>query len=58
MVHLPETAWSPSFVGTIQDRPYHLVSEDRFFFRGMESEKQKDGKEILVIWTITWERLK
>ena|SRR5438552_3535098 len=58
MVHLPQTAWPPSFAGTIQNRPYQLVSHDRFFFRGVESEKQKDGKEISVTWTITWERLK
>jgi hypothetical protein len=37
MVHLPETAWSPNFAGTIQERPYHLVSEDRFFFHGMRT---------------------
>ena len=58
MVHHPETAWSPNFPGTVQKRPYHLVSEDRFFFRGEEKEKQKDGTEIPVTWTITWERLK
>jgi hypothetical protein len=58
MVHLPETAGSPNWSGTVQKRPYYLVSQDRFFFRGMESEKQKDGNEISVTWTITWERLK
>ena len=58
IIHHPETAWSPNWVGTIQTRRYHLVSRDRFFFRGKEQEKQKDGTVIPVIWTITWERLK
>ena len=58
MVHHPETAWSPNWPGTSQERPYHLVSSDRFFFRGEEKEKQKDGTEIPITWTITWERLK
>jgi len=58
MIHRPETAWSPNYPGTIQERPYHLVSQDRFFFRGAGTEKQKDGTEVPVIWTITWERLK
>lgn len=57
-IHLPETAWSPNWVRTIQARRYHLVSPDRFFFRGTEQEKQKDGPVIPVVWTITWERLK
>ena len=58
MIHHPETAWSPNWVGTVQKRPYHLISQDRFFFRGEEKQKAKDGTEINVIWTITWERLK
>ena len=58
MIHHPETASSPNWVGTIQTRPYHLVSPDRFFFHGTEQEKQKDGTVIPVIWTITWQRLK
>lgn len=58
IVHHPETAWSPNWVGTNQRRRYHLVSADRFFFRGTEQEKQKNGTEIPVLWTITWERLK
>lgn len=58
MIHRPETASSPNYPGTTQERPYHLVNEDRFFFRGASTEKQKDGREVPVIWTITWERLK
>ena len=58
IIHHPETAWSPNWVGTIQKRPYHLVGPDRFFFRGTAEEKQKDGTVIPVVWTITWERLK
>ena len=58
MVHRPETASSPNWTGTIQERPYPLVSENRFFFRGQKKEKQKDGTEISVTWTIAWERLK
>jgi hypothetical protein len=58
IVHRPETAWSPTWPGSIQKRPYHLVNQDRFFFRGLASEKQKDGTEVSVTWTITWERLK
>ena len=56
MVHHPETSASPNWAGTSQERPYYLVSENRFFFRGQKKEKQKDGTEISV--TITWERLK
>jgi hypothetical protein len=58
MVHRPLTSSAPNWVGTVQERPYHLVSADRFFFRGQLKEKQKDGTEIPVTWTITWERLK
>jgi hypothetical protein len=58
MIHRPETAWSPNYPGTTQERPYHLVGEDRFFFRGAGTDKQKDGTEAPVIWTITWERLR
>jgi hypothetical protein len=58
MIHRPETAVSPNYPGTIQERPYHLVNADRFFFRGTSTAKQKDGIEVPVIWTITWERLK
>ncbi len=58
MIHHPETAWSPNYPGTTQERPYHLVNQDRLFFRGAGTEKQKDGTEVPVIWTITWERLK
>ncbi|MGB7332493.1 MAG: lipocalin-like domain-containing protein [Terriglobales bacterium] len=58
MIHHPETAASPNYPGTTQERPYQLVNEDRFFFRGASTEKRKDGTEVPVIWTITWERLK
>lgn len=58
MVHRPETASSPNWLETIQERPYHLVSEDRFLFRGQKKERHKDGSEIAVTWTITWERLR
>ena len=58
VVHRPQTAWSPNWIGTEQLRPYHLVSQDRFFFRGSEMQKQKDGTNVKVTWTITWERLK
>ena len=58
MIHRPQTASAPNLVGSEQPRPYHLVSQDRFFFRGTEPEKQKDGSEVQITWTITWERLK
>jgi hypothetical protein len=58
VIHHPETAWAPNWVGTEQQRPYHFVSQDRFFFRVPSREKQKDGTEIPVTRTITWERLK
>jgi len=58
IVHHPETASSPNWQGTIQKRPYHIVNGDQFFFRGVESETQKDGTKVSVTWTITWERLK
>jgi len=57
MIHRPETAWSPGWVGSEQTRPYHLVSQDRFFFRGEDAVDQKDGTRTLITWTITWERL-
>jgi hypothetical protein len=55
MIHLPETAWSPNWVGTRQERPYHLANADRFFFRG--EDKGENGQPG-VVWTITWERVK
>lgn len=58
IIHHPETAWAPNWVGTHQPRPYHLISQDRFFFRGPSKEKQNDGTDVPVTWTITWERLK
>lgn len=58
LIHHPETAWSPNWVGTAQHRPYHLISQDRFFFRGASKAKQKDGTDVPTTWTITWERLK
>jgi Lipocalin-like domain len=58
MIHRPETASLPNWVGTIQTRRYHLVSPERFFFSGTEQENQEDGTAITVVWTITWERLK
>ena len=58
IIHRPQTASLPNWLGTIQTRRYHLVSPDRFFFRGTEQEKQEDGTVIPVVWTITWERLK
>jgi len=57
MIHRPETAWSPNYPRTMQERPYHLVNHNRFFFHGEGTEKQKDGTQTKVIWTITWERL-
>ncbi|MFZ1917299.1 MAG: lipocalin-like domain-containing protein [Terriglobales bacterium] len=58
MIHRPETAWSHNYPGTIRERPYHVVNQERFFFCGEGTEEQKDGTEVPVIWTITWERLK
>lgn len=58
IIHHPETAWSPNWVGTIQKRRYHLVSPDRFFFRGTEQEQLPSGPVIPVVWTIGWERLR
>jgi hypothetical protein len=58
MIHHPDTAWSPNYPGTVLERPYRLVNQDCFSFRGAGTEKQKDGTEVPVIWTITWERLK
>jgi len=58
MIHRLETAAFPNYPGTTQERPYHLVNKDRFFFRGASTEKRDDGSEVPVTWTITWERLK
>jgi hypothetical protein len=57
MVHRPETAWSLNWVGSTQERPYHLLNADRFFFRG-ENKLKANGVETPVVWTITWERVK
>ena len=57
IIHRPETAWSPGWVGTVQSRPYLLLSQDRFCFRGQAPVEQKDGTRIVLTWTITWERL-
>src|SRR5262249_41584303 len=58
MIHFPQTAWSPGWVGSVQKRPYHFVSQDRFFFRGEEPLPQQGGKTGSLTWTITWERAK
>lgn len=58
IVHHPETAWSPNWLQTLQRRPYHLINQDRFFFRGTGTEKLQNGNEVPVVWTITWERLR
>ena len=57
IIHRPQTAWSPGWVGSEQLRPYHLLDQNRFFFRGEEIAEQKDGTKARVVWTITWERL-
>ena len=57
IIHHPETAWSPGWVGSVQTRPYHFVSQNRFFFQGEDEVDQKDGTKIVITWTITWERL-
>lgn len=57
MIHHPETAWSPGWVGSVQSRRYHLINQNRFFFRGEDPVNQKDGTRIVLTWTITWERL-
>jgi len=49
MIHHPDTAWSPNYPGTVLERPYRLVNQDCFFFRGAGTEKQKDGTEVPVI---------
>jgi len=57
IIHHPETAWSPGWVGSEQARPYHLVNQNRFYFRGEDEIEQKDGTRSVITWTITWERL-
>ena len=57
MIHHPETAWNPGWVGSVQSRPYHLVNQNHFFFRGEEHVDSKDGTRRVLTWTITWERL-
>lgn len=57
IIHRPETAWSPAWVGSEQSRPYHLINPNRFFFRAEDPVDQKDGTRIVLTWTITWERL-
>jgi len=57
MIHHPDTAWSPNYPGTVLERPYRLVNRLLFLPR-CGHRKQKDGTEVPVIWTITWERLK
>ena len=49
MIHYPETAWSPNYVGTVQMRPYHFESDDRLVY----SAKNEDG----TFWRVEWERV-
>jgi hypothetical protein len=50
VIHYPETAWSPNYVGTVQKRPYHFLSDDRLVYAG----KNEDG----TCWRVEWERLR
>jgi len=58
MVHHPETAWKPGYVGTVQRRPYHLTSQDAFYFSGTDTETRPTGEKVDVVWTISWVRVK
>ena len=50
LVHLPELAWSPNYVGTRQLRPYTL-QDDLLTFAG----KPLDEPEV-ESYLITWRR--
>ena len=58
MVHHPETAWKPGYVGTIQRRPYHLTSEDAFYFSDTDTEIRPTGEKVSYVWKISWARVK
>ena len=54
MVHYPEVAWKPNYVGTKQARPYtfeggHLVYSGR---------TPRDGAPEVVQWRIEWEKVR
>jgi hypothetical protein len=54
MVHYPEVAWKPNYVGTKQSRPYtfeggHLV---------YSAKTSRDGAPEVVQWRIEWEKVK
>ena len=49
--HLPETAWSPAFVGTRQVRPYSLQGDLLTF-----ADKEADEPGI-VSYSITWRKV-
>lgn len=58
MVHHPETAWSPNWVGTVQNRPYRITGPDSFYFSDTRTDVKPSGQKVEVVWTIRWERVK
>jgi hypothetical protein len=54
MMHYPEIAWMPNFVGTDQPRPYRFEGGRLIFSDKAGPDDEKDVES----WTITWEKVK
>lgn len=55
IVHLPEVATDPGFVGSRQIRPYRLEG-DRLIFSDVEKNEKADPS--VASWRIVWEKVK
>ena len=53
MLHYPEVAWMPNYVGTEQRRPYKFEGNHLSF----SGPGQSDEPDVAQ-WTITWEKVK
>ena len=54
MVHLPEVAWKPNYIGTRQVRPYTFAGGHLIY----SARAPRDGAPDVVEWRIEWERVK
>jgi Lipocalin-like domain len=54
MLHYPEVAWKPSYLGTEQRRPYRF-EDNRLIF---SDKAGPDDEPDVERWTIMWEKVK
>ena len=50
MVHRPDVAWTPNYLGTTQERPYRFEN-GRLIYSGKDMDRR-------AIYTLVWERVK